>query len=117
MQHSQFWGCCLLAFLAIMKRKSCVLAMPEQLTDANWSAIAPFAYSAYGAVVNFKNYQGQPMPPFDQLPETIKQAWEQAARSVGECLNHPELIAEADQQTGQQIVNQALQEIGGGETL
>lgn len=79
--------------------------MPEQPNDETWKAIAPLAYNAYGSVTGFKNYQGQPMPSFDQLPETIKQAWERAARTVGECLSHPELMAGADQQTGLQIVD------------
>lgn len=89
--------------------------MPEQPNDATWRAIAPVAYNAYGSVVGFKNFQGQPMPSFDQLPETIKQAWERAARTVGECLQHPELIVADHPQTGQQIVNDALQKLGGDE--
>ncbi|GEM_PF-3452032 len=85
-------------------------------TDTTWKAIAPIAYNAYGSVVGFKNYQGHPMPSFDQLPETIKQAWEVAARTVAEALQHPELITSADKpQTGQQIVDDALRKIEEGD--
>ena len=83
----------------------------SQPNDETWSAIAPIAYNAYGAVTGFKNFQGQPMPSFDELPQTIQQAWERAARTVGECLQHPELIAAANPQTGQQIVDEAMRRI------
>lgn len=36
-------------------------------------------YEAYGQVTNFKNYQGNPMPTFEDLPDTIKTAWEAVA--------------------------------------
>lgn len=42
--------------------------------------IAENAYSHYGAVTDFKNFQGNPMPPFSDLPDTIKKAWHDAAR-------------------------------------
>lgn len=32
-------------------------------------------YSAYGAVTDHKNYQGLPMPMFDDLTDKIKEAW------------------------------------------
>lgn len=33
------------------------------------------AYLAYGAVTKYRNFQGNPMPAFDDLPETIQKAW------------------------------------------
>ena len=36
---------------------------------------ARIAYTAYGKVTGFKNFMGNPMPVFDELPETIKSAW------------------------------------------
>lgn len=42
--------------------------------------IAENAYSHYGAVTDFKNFQGNPMPKFSDLPDTIKKAWHDAAR-------------------------------------
>lgn len=44
--------------------------------------LARIAYSAYEAVTNFKNYQGNPMPEFDALPEKIKEAWVVACEAV-----------------------------------
>jgi hypothetical protein len=37
------------------------------------------AYQRYGAVTDFKNYQGNPMPQFSELPEKIQEAWIAAA--------------------------------------
>jgi hypothetical protein len=36
---------------------------------------AKAAYTRYGAVTDFKNYQGNPMPEFEKLPEAIQCAW------------------------------------------
>lgn len=40
------------------------------------------AYFAYGRTTDFKNHQGNPMPEFDKLPDTIRQAWINCAASV-----------------------------------
>jgi hypothetical protein len=82
--------------------------MQNQPDDATWNTIANAAYNAYGAVTGFKNFQGQPMPSFDELPQTIKEAWERAARTVGECLQQPQMIAASTLQTGQQLIDEAL---------
>lgn len=42
------------------------------------------AYEAYGKTTDFKNYQGLPMPTYDDLPEKIKLAWEAATKAVYE---------------------------------
>ncbi len=47
-------------------------------------ARAEFAYRAYGAVTDFKNYQGLPMPEWDALPPKIREAWVAAAKAAGE---------------------------------
>lgn len=44
--------------------------------------LARVAYHAYGQVTDHKNYQGLPMPAYDELPETIRRAWEAAASAV-----------------------------------
>lgn len=65
-------------------------------TDDPKTALARKAYHAYGKVTDFKNFQGNPMPEFDDLPETIKQAWREAAHTVsievkaGNILDKPE---------------------------
>jgi hypothetical protein len=40
---------------------------------------AKAAYARYGAVTDFKNFQGNPMPEFEKLPEAIQCAWAAAA--------------------------------------
>jgi hypothetical protein len=44
------------------------------------------AYARYGAVTDFKNFRGDPMPAFADLGEKIQAAWE-AAVNVAECAN------------------------------
>jgi hypothetical protein len=43
---------------------------------------ARIAYTAYGRVTGFKNFRGEPMPAFDDLPDQIKQAWTKAAGTI-----------------------------------
>ncbi len=40
------------------------------------------AQVAYAATTDHKNYQGLPMPEWDDLPETIQRAWVAAAEAV-----------------------------------
>lgn len=42
-------------------------------------ALGRRAYQAYGDVVHFKNYQGLPMPLWDDLSPAIQNAWKAAA--------------------------------------
>lgn len=44
--------------------------------------LARKAYDAYGRVTDHKNYQGLPMPLFDDLGETIQKAWCAAVDAV-----------------------------------
>ncbi len=44
--------------------------------------LARVAYKAYGQVTDFKNFRGEPMPEFDQLPETIQKAWVEASKAA-----------------------------------
>lgn len=50
----------------------------EDLTET----LARGAYDAYGAVTDHKNYQGLPMPTWEDLPEKIRTAWCAAAKNV-----------------------------------
>lgn len=52
----------------------------------SWTEIAKSAYLAYAASTGNKNYQGLPMPAFEDLPETIRVAWECAVRQTRVCL-------------------------------
>jgi hypothetical protein len=51
-----------------------------------WRDVASSAYRAYAASTGGKNFRGDPMPPFDQLPRPIRTAWEAAVRQAGDCL-------------------------------
>lgn len=46
------------------------------------TARAEAAYAAYGAVTDYKNYQGKPMPEFEDLPPQIRQAWDAACEGA-----------------------------------
>jgi len=72
-----------------------VIAKMAQLLDETFSVVsskdpgteeleslARDAYHAYGAVTEFKNYQGLPMPEWENLTQTIKAAWRAATLSV-----------------------------------
>jgi len=49
------------------------------MTTTTPDSRARIAYTAYGKVTDFKNFQGNPMPAFDDLPEQIQEAWTAAA--------------------------------------
>lgn len=42
------------------------------------------AYTAYGNAVEWKNFQGGPMPPWHEQVQFIRDAWEAAARAVAD---------------------------------
>lgn len=44
--------------------------------------LARGAYDAYGGVTDHKNYQGLPMPTWEDLPAKIREAWLAAALHV-----------------------------------
>jgi hypothetical protein len=46
------------------------------------SRLAKLAYEAYGKVTGGKNFRGEPMPAWDDLPEQIRDAWDAAAGAV-----------------------------------
>lgn len=41
-------------------------------------------YDAYGAKADWKNYEGKPMPKWDDLPQHIRDKWAAAARAIVE---------------------------------
>lgn len=55
--------------------------LPE-LPPELWDAHAKSAYRAYGSVTNWKNYQGLPMPEWENLPDGIRAAWVAAVQQV-----------------------------------
>lgn len=48
----------------------------------NIEQLAEQAYQAYGAVTDFKNYQGLPMPKWAELPPKIREAWCAATKAT-----------------------------------
>lgn len=54
------------------------IMMPAKDPDAK----ARKAYAAYGDSTGGKNFQGNPMPTFDALPDAIKAAWRAACAAV-----------------------------------
>ncbi len=53
-----------------------------QVAGMAWRDIAASAYRAYAASTGNKNFRGDPMPAFDNLPQAIKTAWEAAVRQA-----------------------------------
>jgi hypothetical protein len=49
------------------------------MTTTTPESRARLAYTAYGRKTDFKNFQGNPMPMFDDLPDHIREAWIAAA--------------------------------------
>lgn len=50
------------------------------ITDAGIEQLAKQCYYAYGSVTDHKNYQGLPMPTWENLTDKIREAWKAAAR-------------------------------------
>lgn len=51
--------------------------------------LARCAYLAYGKQTDFKNFRGEPMPAWEDLPEAIQKAWSAAATAIEYCKNYP----------------------------
>jgi hypothetical protein len=61
-----------------------------------WTDIAASAYKAYAASTNNKNFRGEEMPAFEDLPIPIRTAWQAAVRQVDQVLQNPELALGAE---------------------
>jgi hypothetical protein len=46
------------------------------------SELAKAAYDAYGDKTGWKNFRGDPMPKWEDLPEAIREAWRAATDAV-----------------------------------
>ena len=44
--------------------------------------LAKVGYDAYGAKAEWKAYNGQPMPQWDELPQHIRDKWRSAAKAM-----------------------------------
>lgn len=54
----------------------------DDIVTTYWTERAMAAYDAYGAVTDHKNYQGLPMPAYNDLTDKIRAAWVEAVKSV-----------------------------------
>lgn len=59
----------------------------ENKAGMPWHDVAASAYRAYAASTGNKNFRGEPMPAFDDLPRPIQVAWQAAVRQAEICLN------------------------------
>lgn len=53
-----------------------------ELSAGAWEEYAQNAYEAYGETTDHKNFQGNPMPDWALLPETIRAAWINSVKQV-----------------------------------
>ncbi|HEV2862875.1 MAG TPA: hypothetical protein VGX48_17800 [Pyrinomonadaceae bacterium] len=50
--------------------------------ETDWLSVARFAYEAYAETTENKNFRGEEMPAFDELPPKIREAWVNAVRKA-----------------------------------
>ena len=50
--------------------------------DVNWYNVAMLAYEAYAQTTDNKNFRGEEMPKFGELPGKIQEAWIAAVRKA-----------------------------------
>lgn len=66
------------------------------MPDIHETNRARVAYAAYGQTTDFKNFRGDPMPAWDDLPEKIREAWVNASRAAA-CHHGPVTTYASDQ--------------------
>ena len=52
-------------------------------TEQKNRCLAEAGYAAYAKTTDGKNFRGEPMPEFDQLPEKQREAWINAVCAIG----------------------------------
>lgn len=55
--------------------------------------LGQLAYSAYGDYVEWKNFAGQPMPKWEELPEKIQDAWIASSLTLAETVANQVILA------------------------
>ena len=61
-----------------------------------WTEIAEEGYKAYAAHSGNVNFQGNPMPTWENLPPAIREHWEAAVRHVGNLCRDGRIIVPAE---------------------
>lgn len=56
--------------------------MSKAMRGNSYESITKSAYKAYLASTGNKNFKGDPMPEWEDLPQPIKTAWEAATRHI-----------------------------------
>jgi len=64
---------------------------PSQKLSTEQLAIQ--AYYAYGAVTDYKNFRGDPMPEWEDLPQNIRDAWKHSAAWVHRIIRAEEAVS------------------------
>lgn len=60
---------------AIARAPETFQELEEVVRTDTLDQLAKEAYNAYGAATGFKNFRGDPMPPWENLGTTIQSAW------------------------------------------
>lgn len=60
----------------------------------SWDDVAMRCYGAYAEVTDWKNYQGNPMPQWEELPDKTQEAWIAASKEASRVLKNARLDAE-----------------------
>lgn len=50
--------------------------------NPDYRELGRVGYNAYGDVADWKNYAGDPMPTWDELPEHIRVKWTASAKAI-----------------------------------
>lgn len=58
----------------------------------NNKSLAVELYRCYGDSADWKNYKGDKMPDYGDLPENIKKHWEEVAKYVNEIVEQHHLV-------------------------
>jgi len=64
------------------RAKALCEGIAEECVDAPLDFYAKTAYNSYGRTTKFKNFRGDPMPAWDDLPEQIRTAWRASVGDV-----------------------------------
>ena len=73
-------------FIAVVKATIYTRTRQRGMTAPKFDLeqLALNAYMAYGKTTDYKNFKGEPMPKYFDLPNRIQEAWKAAAESVDE---------------------------------
>lgn len=54
----------------------------EKVEIEKVKSMGEIAYDAYGKTTEYKNFMENPMPKWEELPDKIKEAWDNAASAI-----------------------------------